>query len=272
MYLCAFFIFIFLSFFSYLILDGRCDNIRDCFNGEDEEDCKFCEYDQFRCVADGSCISEKWYCDGFSDCIDGSDETNCDLSSDEEDDDKLFSYYDDNSHYDDYEDDSFLLEESATEADHNDSDGDKIVSTGDGVKPIFVNPNVTITAVASSSSSSSTSTTVKIPKRFRSTMMRNFKQQPTTSTTTTETPTTTSTTTTEYPTKVRNNSTETQQQSENTKASSSHLSPCPEFELRCVDGLCITLDQICDKVSFHSFLHNMQQYNNSSIIFNHNKT
>lgn len=142
----------------------------------------------------------------------------------------MFSYYDDNSHYDDYEYGD-NAEESATEADHNDSDGDKIVSTGDGVKPIFVNPNVTISAVASSA----TSTTVKIPKRFRSTLMRNFKQQQTT-TTTTELPATTTT---------KQNST----QSENVKASKSHLSPCPEFELRCVDGLCITLDQICDKVS-----------------------
>lgn len=31
--------------------------------------------------------------------------------------------------------------------------------------------------------------------------------------------------------------------------STSHNSPCPENYLRCVDGLCITLDQICDKVS-----------------------
>ena len=38
------------------------------------------------------------------------------------------------------------------------------------------------------------------------------------------------------------------QKNEIVKASTSHSSPCPEFELRCVDGLCITLDQICDKV------------------------
>lgn len=28
----------------------------------------------------------------------------------------------------------------------------------------------------------------------------------------------------------------------------SHISPCPEDYLRCIDGLCISLDQICDKV------------------------
>jgi hypothetical protein len=231
----------------------RCDNIRDCSKGEDEEDCRFCEYDQFRCVADGTCISEKWYCDGFSDCIDGSDEKNCDLSSDEEEDDKLFSYYDNNSHYDDYENDEFF-EESATESDHNDSDGDKIVSTGDGVKPIFVNPNVTITTVPSSAESSPL-TTVKLPKRFRSTMMRNFKQHSTTTTTTTEYPTPP-----KEATKVEAviNSTD-DSRNENTKASTSHLSPCPEHELRCVDGRCITLDQICDKVSF-LFIDDHQHY------------
>lgn len=36
--------------------------------------------------------------------------------------------------------------------------------------------------------------------------------------------------------------------------STSHLSPCPEDHLRCVDGLCITLDQICDKVGIHIVL------------------
>lgn len=30
--------------------------------------------------------------------------------------------------------------------------------------------------------------------------------------------------------------------------STSHSSPCPDDHLRCIDGLCITLDQICDKV------------------------
>lgn len=34
-----------------------------------------------------------------------------------------------------------------------------------------------------------------------------------------------------------------------TSYSTSHTSPCPEDYLRCLDGLCIALDQICDKVS-----------------------
>lgn len=245
-------------FFPCIITNHRCDNIRDCSNGEDENDCKFCNYDQFRCVADGSCISEKWYCDDFEDCIDGSDEANCDIESDEEDDKSLFSYYDEHDDYDeaigDEGSDEAELddEDSATEANHKDADGDKIVSTGDGVKPIFVNPNATITAV-----STATSTTVKLPKRFRTTLMRNFfksqQQQPITTTTastttTSEQPPATTTTTTEKSAR-KNSTAKYYDESENVKASTSHLSPCPEFELRCVDGLCITLDQICDKVS-----------------------
>lgn len=228
-------------FFSF---NCRCDNIRDCSNGDDEDDCKFCNYDQFRCVVDGTCISEKWYCDGFSDCADGSDETNCDIESDEEDDKLLFSYYDEHDYDEADGDEVELEEESSTEANHNDSDGDKIVSTGDGVKPIFVNPNVTITAV-----STATSTTIRLPKRFRTTLMRNiFKSQEQPPITATTTTTTTSTTTTEKSAR-KNSTAQYYDESENVKASTSHLSPCPEFELRCVDGLCITLDQICDKVS-----------------------
>jgi hypothetical protein len=29
-----------------------------------------------------------------------------------------------------------------------------------------------------------------------------------------------------------------------------HASPCPEGELRCVDGRCISVDQLCDKVKY----------------------
>lgn len=143
-------------------------------------------------------------CDGVEDCDDGSDETSCSIESEE--DDRSILYFDEK----DYE---------STEQDHNDSDGDRIVSTGDGVVPIFVNPNATTIVT-------STSTTVRTSKRFRSTMRKlaATTQKPLDETTTT-------------------------QKIEIVKAAAtSHSSPCPEFELRCVDGLCITLDQICDKV------------------------
>lgn len=100
--------------------------------------------------------------------------------------------------------------------------------------PVFVNPNAT----------TSTSTT-KIPRRFRSTMR---KTPPTTQ-------------------KPPKDTTTVKQKNEIVKASASpstsHSSPCPEFELRCVDGLCITLDQICDKVKRRAGLINQLNANHS---------
>lgn len=186
----------------------RCDNIRDCPTGEDERDCKFCNYDEFKCVSDKKCISDKWYCDGVDDCVDGSDEADCDIESGE-DDERTILYLEDKDYA-----------QSSSEQDHNDADGDRIVSTGDGIVPIFINPN------ASSASPPPPPTTTKVPRRFRSTMRKAAAttQKPPEGTTTMK------------------------HKNEIVKASTSHSSPCPEFELRCVDGLCITLDQICDKV------------------------
>lgn len=200
----------------------RCDNIPDCPNGDDETDCKFCNYDEFKCVSDKTCISDKWYCDGFEDCVDGSDESSCDIESEE--DEHSILYFDEKDYG-----------QPSSDQDHNDSDGDRIVSTGDGVVPIIINPNSTRSSstvsvsstISSSSSSSTSSSTTKIPKRFRSTMRK-------------------PTTTTQKPPE---ETTTMKQKNEIVKASTSHSSPCPEFELRCVDSLCITLDQICDKVS-----------------------
>lgn len=36
-----------------------------------------CSKEEFHCVADGTCIPERWRCDGDKDCEDGSDEKDC---------------------------------------------------------------------------------------------------------------------------------------------------------------------------------------------------
>lgn len=37
-----------LDFFVILLNPNRCDNIKDCLNAEDEEDCVFCDDGEFR--------------------------------------------------------------------------------------------------------------------------------------------------------------------------------------------------------------------------------
>ncbi|KAI4466638.1 vitellogenin receptor-like protein-related-related [Holotrichia oblita] len=60
-----------------------CDGFKDCYENEDEVDCKFltCAADQFRCVT-GSCIPKTWECDKQYDCYDLSDEhAGCEYAS-----------------------------------------------------------------------------------------------------------------------------------------------------------------------------------------------
>lgn len=218
----------------------RCDNLRDCDDGSDEEECKFCNYDEFKCLSSQKCVSDKWICDGSDDCEDSSDELNCD-SAESEEEENVRTFYDDIQDYND-----------RSSIDHNDSDGDKIISTGDIAVPIFINPNSTTIDVDESQTGSSSSSAGKIKSmqhhvslvlffklikfnswianllnRFRSTM----RKAPEMTTTPRQLFEETSTSITK---KVTSHST-------------SHSSPCPEDHLRCIEGRCITVQQICDK-------------------------
>ncbi|XP_031621632.1 uncharacterized protein LOC116339738 [Contarinia nasturtii] len=58
----------------------QCDNIKDCPNAEDEVNCSFCEENEFKCIGSDKCIPEKWHCDQYEDCPDASDEQDCELA------------------------------------------------------------------------------------------------------------------------------------------------------------------------------------------------
>lgn len=62
---------------SCIPLQWKCDNIKDCSLGEDEENCLLCEHEEFRCQSNDKCIPDKWRCDQYNDCPDGSDEADC---------------------------------------------------------------------------------------------------------------------------------------------------------------------------------------------------
>ena len=56
----------------------QCDNIKDCTNGEDEDNCLLCDQEnEFRCRSNEKCIAETMRCDSKYDCFDGSDEEDC---------------------------------------------------------------------------------------------------------------------------------------------------------------------------------------------------
>nr|BDQ29912.1 very low density lipoprotein receptor c2 [Scyliorhinus torazame] len=59
-------------------LSWKCDGVKDCTNGGDEENCSIltCSMLEFTCSS-GRCISKSFVCNGEDDCGDGSDEKGC---------------------------------------------------------------------------------------------------------------------------------------------------------------------------------------------------
>ncbi|KAK9889389.1 hypothetical protein WA026_004663 [Henosepilachna vigintioctopunctata] len=54
-----------------------CDGIIDCWDFSDEHNCEWCRPDQHICTNSKSCIDKEKVCDGVKDCLEGDDERKC---------------------------------------------------------------------------------------------------------------------------------------------------------------------------------------------------
>ncbi|XP_061515240.1 uncharacterized protein LOC5668013 isoform X2 [Anopheles gambiae] len=257
---------------SCIPLQWKCDNIKDCHGGEDESDCKQCERDEYRCMSNDKCIPDKWRCDQYEDCPDASDELDC--------------YYDEPTTYPtaygsqrEYpfvqvqvpnspngrpyititNEDRSQAERHRTSQEagsagareyanygtsEEDEEGDKYEPTAAENAP-FVNRHRNQTDAANGNGTVEQTTTVR------------SSEKPVEDQTEAETSRTVS-----IPKSLVNfqDSKEIMMTSDSEndfKISSTsrdflttaHVSPCPEGELRCVSGICISISQLCDRVT-----------------------
>ncbi|XP_058458015.1 uncharacterized protein LOC131434838 isoform X2 [Malaya genurostris] len=239
---------------SCIPLQWKCDNIKDCHNGEDESDCKFCERDEYRCLSNDKCIPDKWRCDQYEDCPDASDEIDC--------------YYDEQTTYptgfgnqreypfvqvqvpnspvnqkpyltitnEDRERNQQNHQEEQLRKEQKYSDYDS--SSEDEYEPTAAenvpqvnrrnrtDPVESKTEKAEDQTEAETTRTISVSKS-----LSNFQDS--------------------KEIMMTSDSENDYKFSSTSRVflTTAHASPCPEGELRCVSGICISVDQLCDKVA-----------------------
>uniref|UniRef100_A0A182JE00 Uncharacterized protein n=1 Tax=Anopheles atroparvus TaxID=41427 RepID=A0A182JE00_ANOAO len=254
---------------SCIPLQWKCDNIKDCQGGEDETDCKQCERDEYRCMSNDKCIPDKWRCDQYEDCPDASDELDC--------------YYDEPTTYPtaygSQREYPFVQvqvpnspngrpyititneDRTQAEADQRDQatrngereyanygtseeeeEADKYEptaaenapfvnrhqnrsSTEESVEPTTTSTDRSTEARLEDQTEAETSRTISVPKS-----LVNFQDSKEIMMTSDS----------ENDFKISSTSRDF--------LTTAHVSPCPEGELRCVSGICISVNQLCDRV------------------------
>ncbi|XP_049538954.1 uncharacterized protein LOC125953411 isoform X2 [Anopheles darlingi] len=255
---------------SCIPLQWKCDNIKDCQGGEDESDCKQCERDEYRCMSNDKCIPDKWRCDQYEDCPDASDEVDC--------------YYDEPTTfptaYGSQREYPFVQvqvpnspngrpyititneDRAQPEADHDQPTAPRSPDYGtseendetDKYEPTAAEnapqanrhqgnhsseENSSSNATSTTSTSTTITTTERVPDQTEAETGRSISL-PKSLVNFQDSKEIMMTSDSENDFKISSTSRDF--------LTTAHVSPCPEGELRCVSGICISVSQLCDKV------------------------